>query len=234
MQIRRSPSLFQRTMLNACRIFSRQAVMGGNLEHVQPVYTLCLLDHVLFPEAADWIHHFDTLSVTPGTPGRTGMGLLRFTFVELRKWAKSGNFDKQDMRHAWMRFFTKPDAMLEVYTPEERQQFREMYAAVMAWDLTRYTEDELWRMDKQIDNYLTHQDYLQGAYREGLDEGLEKGMEIGTDKGIRLGRSMALQSVIALMRDMAADPSAGDEMLARRHGLREAEVRQLREQTRNA
>lgn len=243
MQIRRTPTLFQRTMLNACRIFSRQADIGDSLEKVRPVYTLCLLDHVLFPDTQVWIHHFDTLSAHPVAPGSTGMGLLVFTFVEIRKWLKSGNFDKHDMRHAWMRFFTKPDAMLEVYTPEEKEKFREMYAAVLAWDLTRYTEAQLNGMDKAIDNYLTHQDYLQGAYREGMDEGLakglaagfeqgiEKGIEKGIQEGIQIGRNLALHTIMALMADIRTDDAAEDEALAVRHGVTPEEVRQVRAMT---
>jgi predicted transposase/invertase (TIGR01784 family) len=249
MQVRRSASLFQRTMLNACRIFSRQAGIGDMLENVQPVYTLCLLDHFLFPDATEWLHHFDTLSATPGTEG---MGLLRFTFVELRKWMKSGNFDKQDMRHAWMRFFTKPETMLQVYTPEERQKYFEMYEAVMAWDLTRYTEAQLLRMDKEIDNYLTHQDYMQTAYRDGMDEGLkkgreegmeigmesgmekgfEKGMQIGQEKGLELGvevgRVLAVQSVMALILDIQSDGGVDDETLAERHRVTIEQVQMIR------
>jgi hypothetical protein len=122
---------------------------------------------------------------------------LNFTIVELRKWAELGNFDKGDPKHAWMLFFTKPDVMSEVYTAEERANMKEMFDAVQAWDLTRYTEQELWQMDRKIDNMMIVES-LAVMY---FDQGKETGKELGI--------SLTLQ-ILQKLRDA---PDTSDEEL---------------------
>lgn len=103
---------------------------------------------------------------------------LHFTIVELRKWAALGNFDKDDPKHAWMLFFTKPDTMIQVYTPEERDNMKEMFDAVQAWDLTRYTEQELWQMDRKIDNMIITESLAVMYFDQGKESGIALALQI--------------------------------------------------------
>lgn len=114
MQMQHTPFLLQRLVWNAAPVMTRQLEKGSRFAEVQPVFTLCLLEPRLIPNAADWIHHFYTRSQTPEAPIMPG---LHFTIVELRKWIEKGNFNKRDIRHGWMAFFHKPAAMKDIYTP---------------------------------------------------------------------------------------------------------------------
>lgn len=97
---------------------------------------------------------------------------LHFTFVEIRKWLEFGKFDKDDPKDAWMLFFTQPEAMKQVYTPEEKAQLKDLFEAVNAWDLTQYTETELLVMHKKIDIMLTTELVAEVSFEEGKQQGL--------------------------------------------------------------
>jgi hypothetical protein len=122
-----------------------------------------------------------------------------FTFVEMRKWMKSGKFDMENERDNWMFFFTQPEKMKDIYTPEQRRRYKEMWEAVDAWDLTRYTKEELLTMDQKVRDMWTHENFVQ-IYR---DEGRTEGME----------------TVMNAYRFLKENPAAEDEELMKCFGL---------------
>ena len=245
MQLQKTPLFFRRVLLNACRIYSRQVSKGGLLTEVQPVFTLCLLDHFMFPDSDEWIHH---ISPTASTMPPESLGEIHFTFVELRKWVKIGNFDKQDIRDAWMMFFTQPERMFEVYTPEEKARLKEMLEAVDAWDLTRYSERDLYIMDKKIDNMLTHQMFaeqyhsegmeqgfqegIQKGIKEGIEQGIEqgiqKGIEQGIQQGIQHGVMQGVQRAMIMISYILKHPNEDDAAVAEKFGVDVSEIRFIR------
>ena len=229
MQVQRIPMLMQRLLWNAARLLSRQPTKGGSFKGLQPVYTLCLLDHSAGLSDKDWIYHFQLRSDMLHIPAIDG---LHFTIVEMQKWVKLGNFDKDDDQHAWMLFFTQPEAMKQVYTPEERAKLEAMFEAVDAWDLTRYTENELWVMDKKIDVMLTTELVAEVSYGEGKEAGLQEGMELGKQAGMELGKqegvgigkSQIMEALLTLMNE----PELSDEALMEKFGLTVEEILLLR------
>jgi predicted transposase/invertase (TIGR01784 family) len=196
MQIRKTPHLLRRVLMNASRIYGRQGGIGVRLVDVFPVYTLCFLDHALYPDDPDWLHHMETC--VPGSPDKR-IGEMFFTFVEMRKWMKSGKFDMENERDNWMFFFTQPEKMKDIYTPEQRRRYKEMWEAVDAWDLTRYTKEELLTMDQKVRDMWTHENFVQ-IYR---DEGRTEGME----------------TVMNAYRFLKENPAAEDEELMKCFGL---------------
>jgi predicted transposase/invertase (TIGR01784 family) len=190
MQLQKKPLFFRRVVMNACRIYSRQGRLGAKLEDVCPVYTLCLLDYPMFKRKDVWLHH-----VEPSTlgPDMEPLGELYFTFVEMRKWLESGTFDMENIRDAWMLFFTQPEKMKEIYTPEQRKRYKEMWEAVDAWDLTKHSEHDLWVMDKIVQDMWTHEAYVLQARDEGLEQGRQQGIEAGRQEGFKQGREEGLQ-----------------------------------------
>ena len=87
MQMQETPLFNRRVVMNACRIYGRQARPGSDLSEIQPVYTLCLRDDSLYPGHSSWMHHFEPRTDT--TPFHS-LGELLFTFVEIRKWLEFG------------------------------------------------------------------------------------------------------------------------------------------------
>lgn len=57
MQLQKQQQFFKRVFMNAARLYSRQLRRGLDIKHARPVYTLCLLDYTMFPNADQWVHH---------------------------------------------------------------------------------------------------------------------------------------------------------------------------------
>ena len=213
MQIRKIPMMEQRLLWNAARLLSRQPEMGGTFKGLQPVYTLCLLDHSLFDDQDDWIHHYHLQTSNGSGPIMQG---LHFTFVEIRKWLEFGNFDKDDPKDAWMLFFTQPEAMKQIYTPEEKAKLKDMFEAVNAWDLTQYTETELLVMHKKIDIMLTTELVAEVSFGEGLQAGIEEGKQ----KGLSI-----LKEAIDQIK---LNPGISDDELINNYGLTPEDIKWIR------
>lgn len=190
MQLQQTSFLLHRLVWNAARVLMRQLEKGSRFEALQPVYTLCLLEPHLVSQSTDWVHHYDTRSLTPEAPIMPG---LHFTIVELRKWMKKGTFDKRDIRDGWMTFFHKPDTMKDIYTPEEQQEYDEIFQAVKAWDLSRYSYKELCIMDRKVYDYMTHESFVHYYYTEGKKAGMEVGFQQGLEQGLEQGREQGLR-----------------------------------------
>lgn len=217
MQLQKTPLFFRRVLLNASRVYSRQVRLGDSLKEMNPVYTLCLLDYKMFPESLDWIHHIDfTTRALESAP----FGELHFTMVEMRKWVENDTFDKSDVRDLWMMYFNKTEEMQRVFSPEELKELRFMSAAVEAWDLTRYTERELWIMDSRIARMLAHEDLALHYIDQGIDQGLERGRKEGINAGVE-----ATQKILHILK---TEPTLSDQEIADRTGIEIDLVRTIR------
>ena len=106
-----------------------------------------------------------------------------------------------------MLFFTQPEKVMDIYTPEQRQRLNEMMEAVNAWDLTRYSERDLWIMDKKIDNMMTHEMFVRQYQEEGRQLGVEEGREQGVDR------------TLSALQYLVQHPDASDSAVAERFEL---------------
>jgi len=136
------------------------------------------------------------------------MDLMHFTFVELGKWTFSGKFDKANQRDAWLLFFTQPEAMYQAYTRQELETLEELHAAVNAWDLSKYTLQQLWTMDKQIDPIMLREAIAHDEYMEAKAEGVAVAFSV--------------------FKRFSDDATVSDEVLSKESGLSVEQVRELR------
>jgi len=136
------------------------------------------------------------------------MDLMHFTFVELGKWTFSGKFDKANQRDAWLLFFTQPEAMYQAYTRQELETLEELHAAVNAWDLSKYTLQQLWTMDKQIDPIMLREAIAHDEYMEAKAEGVAVAFSV--------------------FKGISDDATVSDEVLSKESGLSVEQVRELR------
>jgi hypothetical protein len=120
-----------------------------------------------------------------------------------------GNFDKADPKDAWMLFFSQPEAMKQVYTPEEKAHLKDMFEAVNAWDLTQYTETELLVMHKKIDIMLTTEMVAEVSIEEGKQQGL----------------NMIKEAI----NQIKLNPGISDEELIKNYGLSPEDIKWIRE-----
>ena len=163
----------------------------------------------MFRKEEDWVHHAETRTREMGSEP---LGELFFTFVEMRKWVEKGTLDSEDIRDAWMLFFTQPERMKDIYTPEQRQRYKEMWEAVRAWDLTKHSEHDLWIMDKKVQDMWTHEAYVLHAHDEGRQMGFENGVE----------------TLLGAFQHLKENPNATDEELMKRFSISAETVNRVR------
>jgi oligoribonuclease NrnB/cAMP/cGMP phosphodiesterase (DHH superfamily) len=98
--------------------------------------------------------------------------------------------------------------MYQIYTPEERKRFEELYEVVDAWDLTRYTEQEFERMDSRIRQELARQADLWQIHHDGFELGMsvakalravsgKSGEEMAARHGLAVGMFQRLRQAMA-------------------------------------
>jgi predicted transposase/invertase (TIGR01784 family) len=233
MQMQRTDDFEQRVMMNAFRLFSRQILRGGKLGDMQPVFTLCLLDYIMFKDHPDWVHHVEPMT---NTFPHTSIKGVTITFVEIRKWEKFDNLDFSDHRNVWMLFFTQPEKVMEVLKPQERAELDGLIEAVNAWDLTKHTERDLLIMERKMDRLLYQQMMLNHLLEEIKEDGAEKvlhagiklGFEQGVDQGMELGVQRGLNRMLEAFKCVKDQPVVTDSELMLRFHLTAAQVLEIR------
>lgn len=131
-----------------------------------------------------------------------------------------------------MCYFTKPESMRELYTPEEQEKLQEMFEVVNAWDLTRYTEVELSWLERKVDYMFTaqtiHEISLEEGRQLGLQEGKELGMQEGKELGLQEGKQLAVNEMLWLLAHIQSNPDIGEAELQHISGLSAEAIRALR------
>jgi hypothetical protein len=161
---------------------------------------------------------------------------VTITFVEIRKWEKFDNLDFSDHRNVWMLFFTQPEKVMEVLTPEQRAEFDGLIEAVNAWDLTKHSETDLIIMERKMDRLLSHQMGMRQLLEDVKDDGIENvlrtglklGMEQGIDQGMHLGKQSGLNLAIEVFKSIKEQPEITDAELMLRFQLSATQIRKIR------
>lgn len=230
MQMQRTADFEQRVMMNAFRLFSRQILPGGDLREMQPVYTLCLLDYIMFKDHPDWIHQVEPMT---NTFPHTSIKGVTITFVEIRKWEKFDNLDFSDHRNVWMLFFTQPEKVMEVLTPEQRAEFDGLIEAVNAWDLTKHSQNELLMMERKMDRILSHKmvlgQMMDDASSQGNEAVFELGYKVGVKTALQDGIQCGMNRILEAITFVKHQPEVSDIELIHRFQLTASQVRSIRE-----
>ena len=115
-----------------------------------------------------------------------------------------------------------------------------MWEAVDAWDLTRYSKEELLIMDQKVRDMWTHESFVQ-IYRDegraegreegrakGLEEGRAEGREKGREEGLAEGLEKGMEALMSAYLFLKENPDDEDEPLMARFGLTREMVAKVR------
>ena len=223
-------AVYDRVMLNVCKMYSRQAEKAGKYRELQPVYSLNLVNDVIDQEFGDeYIHNWwMTLD------GRPEMKLdaLCLTFVELPKF-KPSNRAEAKLRDLWLTFLTKvDDTMTEM--PKGLMENEMTQEAMEIVRTSAYSEGEMLAYDKYWDEVRMEEAKLYEKYEAGREEGREvglkegekKGREEGREEGIGIGERRRSQSIVQNMKRRGMTVEDIVEMT----GMAEEEVRECFEE----
>ena len=170
MQVARQQSLKKRVLFNAARVYGRQITSGQDYDKLQPVYALCLTDHVIEPETDRWKHKY--VLTNENEPWRK-IQEVEMHFIELSKCRKRGNFNMEDPLDRWVKYLIDP-AYIKAFTMDTQYNYPNLKKAVELLDESNYTEGQLLAYDRYLDSIRTWNSSMKLSYEEGLEEGKEK------------------------------------------------------------
>jgi predicted transposase/invertase (TIGR01784 family) len=219
MQVLQQKDFHKRVLYNAARVYGRQIGKGFNYESLQPVYSICFVDHVIEQDTMHWKHKYSI--IREDNPKRK-IPDLQLHFIELSKCRKRSNFNMTDPLDRWIRFFVDPQFTNEI-SMEKNYEYPFIKKAVELLDESNYTKGQLYTYDKYLDSIMTWNSVMIHQYEEGMEKGIEKGMA----KGFEEGKSQEREQMLSIIRDLKANISI--EEIAAKYQVEENWVNTLRD-----
>ena len=167
MQVARQKSLKKRVLFNAARVYGRQMPQGLDYDDLQPVFALCLVDHIIEHDTDRWKHKYTI--VNADDPDRC-IKEVEMHFIELSKCRKRSNFNLEDSLDRWVKYLIDPE-FIKSFTMNTQYNYPNLKKAVELLDESNYTEGQLIAYDNYLDSIRSWNSSMKLSYEEGLDKG---------------------------------------------------------------
>lgn len=163
MQVARQKSLKKRVLFNAARVYGRQIPQGLDYDDLQPVFALCLVDHIIEHGTDRWKHKY--IIVNADDPDRC-IKEVEMHFIELSKCRKRSNFNLEDSLDRWVKYLIDPK-FIKSFTMNTQYNYPNLKKAVELLDESNYTEGQLVAYDKYLDSIRSWNSSMKLSYEEG-------------------------------------------------------------------
>jgi len=186
--------LIQRVVFYGCELFASQLSAGGEYTELKPVYSIWLLDAILFKDATN-LHHRFRLSDT--ATGRVLDELLEIHILELPRYNQTVDELPMASKRDWWLFWLlraqdyEPEELLRLFPEAEFQQ-----ATRSLIEIAEKTRDKM-AYDKRELAIRDQQAAITTALKEGERRGELKGRQEGERRGELLGRIVTLQELLS-------------------------------------
>lgn len=218
MQMAAHRAYFPNRVLYFCaKFFTQQLVEGQNYARLQPTYSICFVNDVLFPQVADHHLHFRLWAAGPQVAFTDRLAIHIF---ELPKFTR-GAGQLADPLEVWLYFLRHGEGLdpkalprpldmapihraleeLTVFSQSDHE--RERYEARLKWQRDQYSF---------IAALSPAQDEAQ---QRGLEQGLKQGLKKGLEQGQEQGQQKTLVGQIRLHQRLLGQPVTPEgELLA--------------------
>jgi predicted transposase/invertase (TIGR01784 family) len=172
MQVSVLAGLVQRIVFYGCELYAGQLLQGDRWTELNPVYSICLLDGILWRDAAQ-VHH--TFRLTDQKSGRVLAGTLEIHMLELGRYNKGeSDLASASLFDCWLFWFLHaheygPETLLKLLPQQAIQQATRTIARI-----AEITEDKAMYDARQL-AIRDRETALHSAYQEGVNEGEIKG-----------------------------------------------------------
>ena len=166
MQVARQKALKKRVLFNAARVYGRQIPQGMDFDDLQPVFALCLVDHIIEHDTDRWKHKY--IIVNADDSDRC-INEVEMHFIELSKCRKRSNFNLEDSLDRWVKYLIDPE-FIKSFTMNTKYNYPNLKKAVELLDESNYTEGQLVAYDKYLDSIRTWNSSMKLSYEEGREE----------------------------------------------------------------
>ena len=180
MQLAIFAGLVQRIVFYGCELYAGQLMKGDDYENLHPVYSICLVNGILWPDATR-VHH--AFRLADRESGRVLQGTLEIHTLELGRYTlREADLATADMLDCWLYWLLhaheyEPAALLKLLPQPAIRQATETLARIaeISEDKAMYDAREKAIRDRKWE--------LNAAFREGEREGEIKGEIKGKIEG---------------------------------------------------
>ena len=169
MQVTHVPNFYERVLLNAAKVYSSQLKKGDNFKDIKPVYAINIIDDITEREIEGWIHHYSLRHQTLQHRTLDGITLI---FLELAKCRKRVNFNMNDPRDRWIKYFIEPEYYMTM-DKQELEKIPNLKQAVELLDTSHYTPEQLRGYDQYLDSIRVHNTIMIDKWEQGKKLGME-------------------------------------------------------------
>ena len=197
MQLTIFEGLVQRVVFYGCELYTDQLRSGDDYTALQPVFSICLANGILWKDSKE-VHH--AFRLTDKDSGRVLDKTIEIHTIELSRYdLEAADLATASMLDRWLYWFLhaheyEPDALLKLF-PESAIQL----ATQTITRISKITEDKT-MYDAREKAIRDQQWALNAAHREGVLEGEAKGKLEGEIKLIR-----TLEGIVGLPLTAEAD-----------------------------
>jgi predicted transposase/invertase (TIGR01784 family) len=188
MQLDIFPSLVQRIVFYGCELYAGQLKAGDDYSKLRPVYSICLIDGILWPDATQ-VHH--AFRLADEQSGRVLQGTLEFHTLELGRYnLREADLAGEDLLDCWLYWLLHA----QEYEPGALRELLPQPAIRQATDtLTRISQqsEDKAMYDAREKAIRDRQWLLNAAERQGEAKGEIKGAIEGKIEVVR-----ALQGIL--------------------------------------
>jgi predicted transposase/invertase (TIGR01784 family) len=172
MQLAIIAGLVQRIVYYGCELYAGQLKKGDDYENLHPVYSICLVNGVLWPDATR-VHH--AFRLADGESGRVLQGTLEIHTLELGRYTLGeADLAAADMLDCWLYWLLhaheyEPAELLKLLPQQAIRQATEALARIaqISEDKAMYDAREKAIRDRKWE--------MNAAFREGKIEGKMEG-----------------------------------------------------------
>jgi len=218
MQVAYQADLLKRILFNASRVYGRQLERGGNYDKLQPVYSLCFVDHVIDHHTNRWKHKY--ILINEDDPKKK-IPEMELHFIELSKCRKRDDIDFTNPLDRWIKFLIDP-LYVKKLTMESTFEYPNLKKAVKLLDESNYTNGQLIAYDNYLASVLSWNSTMVKQFDDGRAEGIEVGMvegiakgkeegiAEGIAKGIAKGKAVEREKILGIIMDLKSGMPAAE------------------------
>ena len=207
MQLSVTAGLVKRLVFYGCELFVGQLSQGQGYTNLNPVYSICILDALLWEGNAAGHHRFrlvdtENARILDNTLEIHLLELPRYTLTE-KELARATPVERWIflLRHAQD---YEVDELRRLFPDVAFQQ------AIQSIETIALKTEDKQMYDTREKAARDHQWLINGARNEGLEEGMEKGMEKGREEGVEKG---TLIGTIRTCQSILKLPESSQEVL---------------------
>jgi len=205
MQVSVYAGLVERLVHYACSMYTHQLQKGGNYALAAPAISICLLNHVLYPDTTQAHHRFQMLD---RKSNRELENAIEVHTVELTKYNLDEGSSAQRSKLEQWAFLMLRAQDYDAVTLKRLLPGIEFETAIDTIEIISAKTEDKQMYDQREKAQRDYEWALSGAREEGREEGREQGIQFGEERGRKFAVIDSVRMLEELLGEQQSDAGA--------------------------